>query len=136
VKNLIKVGVGLAALATLLTSAAASTPIIGVWKGHISFDSSKLPNISDPNQKKLAMDQVKAAGQIKITLTLKGDHTFSLISIGGPKQMAPLNGTYTASGSSVTITAKGQTTPQTFALSKDSHSMSLSQGALNITFSK
>ena len=136
---MIKVGVALSSLALLMTSALAAGPITGVWHGHISFDTTKIPPTTDATQKSAMMKQVQTAEQIKITLTLKGDHTFSIVTIGGPGKQEPTSGTYSATGSSVTIhpVKAGKPGPaKTFALSKDGHSFSFSQGPLNITFSK
>ena len=137
-KNLIKVGFALCGLATLMTSAIAA-PLTGIWHGRVSFDTSKMPNVADPNQKKLMMTQIKTQEAIKITLTLKGDNTFSVVAVGAgsPK---PTTGTYKAVGSTVTITptprAGQPVKSQTFNLSKDSKTMSFKQGVVTMSFSK
>ena len=138
-KNLTKVGVALFGLATLMTSALAAGPLTGIWHGRVSFDTTKLPNPTDPNQKKLMMTQLKTQEALKITLTLKGDNTFSLVAIGAgtPK---PVSGTYKAVGTTVTITPtpkSGQPSrSQTFNLSKDSKSMSFTQGPVTLNFTR
>ena len=139
VKNIIRVGVALSALATLAVSAIAAGPGTGIWHGRVSFDTSKLPTPSDANQKKAMLDQIKAQQQVKITLTLKGDGTFSLVSTGGPKTAAPVSGTYTSTASAVTIQpikAGKPQPPRTFNLSKDGHSMGFAQGPVSVSFSK
>lgn len=138
-KNLIKVGFALCGLATLMTSAIAAGPLTGIWHGRVSFDTSKMPNVADPNQKKLMMTQIKTQEALKITLTLKGDNTFSLVAVGAgtPK---PVSGTYKAVGSQVTITPAAKagqpSRSQTFNLSKDSKNMSFTQGPVTLAFSK
>ena len=131
-----KVGVVLSALASIMSIAAAAGPITGVWHGHVTFDVSKLPPMTDPNQKKMMMAQIKSQEQIKITLTLKGDKTFTIVAIGGPRQQPPVTGTYTATASVLTIrpVVKGKTIDQVFNIAKDGKSMTLSQGPASVTF--
>jgi len=60
--------------------------------------------------------------QIQLTLTLKGDHTYALRSIGGPQQTPQINGTWHVSGNSISlqITSGGQERgyPQVYTIDK------------------
>ena len=137
VNILIKVGVAVASFAALMTSALAAGPITGVWHGRVSFDTSKLPNISDPNQKKLMMSQIKTSEQAKITLTLNSNHTFTMITVGVPKAGKPATGTWSQAGSALTIIPNipgRSTSPRTFSLASDTKSMSFTQSGLTIRF--
>lgn len=137
VNKLIKVGVAVASLAALMTSALASGPVSGVWHGRVTFDTSKLPNITDPNQKKLMMAQVHTSEQAKITLTLNSNHTFSMVTIGLPQGGKPVNGTWSQQGTSITIVPEypgKPKMPRTFSLSKDSKSFSFTQSGVTIRF--
>jgi hypothetical protein len=134
VNYLSRAGVALSLFAGIITVAAASGPISGVWHGHITIDTSKLPPMTDPTQKQMVQAQIKAASQVKVTLTLKGDKTFSVVTTGGPKAQPPTNGTYTATATSVTIKPSGKTKTQSFTVSKDGKTLSMSQGPVTVTF--
>ena len=138
VKNTIRVGVALCALASLTVSAFASS-VSGIWHGHINFDTTKLPTVTDANQRKAMLAQIKTQEAIKITLTLKTDGNFSMITLGGPKQNAPVTGTYKVKGSNLEIQPMKAGKPgptRSFTISKDSHTLSFVQGPVTVTFGK
>ena len=129
-------------LAALLTAgivsfASAKTDYTGVWHGHVKIDTSKLPPVTDPNQKKMMMDQIKSVELSTITLTLKKDHSFSLITDSKTRPAKPTTGTYSTTATTLSLQS-GSTTahqpPQTFTISKDGKSLSLSQGPARVTF--
>jgi hypothetical protein len=68
--------------------------------------------LKDPNQIKVAQQQIAAAQKLDITLTIKADKTFT----GNPP---PSTGTWTMKGNQLTLSVKGKPNVQMFVLSKD-----------------
>ena len=135
-RNIIKASVFVASLAVLSVSVFAA-PLTGAWHGKIHFDTTKLPNVTDPNQKKLMMAQLKANEQMTMTLTLKADHTYSIVTVGSTKQVPKVNGTWSEAAGSLTIkpaTSGKMGRPSTFTVSKDGKSLSFSQGPATVMF--
>jgi hypothetical protein len=135
-KYFIKVGLTVASLA-VLTVAAMAGPVTGIWHGNIRFDSSKLPNDPNPNQQKLAAKMIKSQENLKMTLTVKPDHTYSLTVTGGPKGTSTIGGSWVQRGNAITMTPvkAGKTlTPNTFTLSNDTRSFSFQKGPVTMMF--
>lgn len=95
----------------LSVAAWADQNPVGTWKGHLVVDASKM-TLKDPNQIKVAQQQIAAAQKLDITLTIKADKTFT----GNPP---PSNGTWTMKGNQLTLSVKGKPNVQLFVLSKD-----------------
>jgi len=136
VKNIFKAGFVLASLA-ILSVAAVAAPLTGTWHGRIRFDITKLPNPTDPNQKKLMLAQIKAQEQMTMTLTLNSNHSYSINTVGSTKQVPQVGGTWNQVGNSLTIqqVKDGKTGKQSaFTLAKDGKSLTYTQGPVTVMF--
>ncbi len=131
------------AFASLTTGALAGPSVVGSWKGHLIMDTTKMPKA--PNaQAQAQMDQGMAKlKKTVISITFKGNKTFSATTSGMPGQDKPQNGTWTQSGNTVTLTGTnkgpdGKAHPQTFTLSKDGKTLStaVSGGAVKIVLAR
>lgn len=135
-KQLIKVGLVLSAL-TIFAAAAIAGPVTGIWHGYIRFDPSKLPQDNNPNHQKMTAAWMKVAQSAKMTLTVKPDHTFTLLTMGGPKSVLPVTGTWAQTSGAIALTfktpSKGAVT-SSFVLSTDGRSLSSSKGPQTTTF--
>jgi len=137
-KYLIKLGLVIATTASLAVVALAG-PVTGIWHGNIRFDASKLPNEANPNHKKLQMAGIQAQQKVKMTLEIKGDHTYSLIVSGGPKGASTKVGKWDQKGNLVTLTPIEAGKPgaaRSFTLSSDSKSFAFTQGPVTMSFYK
>jgi hypothetical protein len=116
--------VAVAALSALTTLSVAAANPVGKWTGRLLIDLSKMP----AQQRQQAAPFLENLKKLKVSLTLKGDHTFLAVTEGVPtggggKQSD--SGKWSFAGNKVTL--KGKNTPptgQTFTLSKDGRTMS------------
>jgi len=119
-----------ATLGALSACALAGPSPVGTWKGHVTIDGSKLPKAPNPQVQKARDQQIAQAGKTQITMTVKSNKTFTVTTIhGGPQSGKPQAGTWTQSGSNVTLTGNekgpdGKLHPQTFTLSANGKTLS------------
>jgi len=126
------------AFAAIFSTCAFAGPDKAIWHGHVTFNTSMMPNPSDPNQAKLISAQILAQSQIRMTLTFRNDHRFSLVTISNGSQLTT-TGTWAQSGYQLTIQPieSGQPgTPRTFTFAQNGRSFSYTQSPTTITFSK
>jgi hypothetical protein len=103
--------------------------ITGAWVGKVHMDMSKMPKVTDPNQKKMMEGIVNSVKSMRMHLNLKGNKTFSMKVTGipaGPNATAKkpadqtAEGTWSQKGSTITLKVtkangaapKGQNPPQ------------------------
>ena len=136
-KRFLKAGSVLVALA-IFAAAAVAGPVTGIWHGKVRFDTTKIPTQNAADRQKL-MSMVKAQENVKLTLTVKGDHTYSMIVIGAPKQVPTVTGSWSQAGNKITITpsvAGKPSTPRTFTLTADTKSFSFTEGPVTMSFNR
>jgi len=130
VKHSFKVGIGLGFVAILISSAFGGS-VTGLWHGHVKVIVANLPTPPNPQDKARMMDQVNKNEKMVIGLTLKADHTFSITAPGMTASTPGQSGTWSQSGSTISMIAKGSGTakvpPQVFTLAKDQKSFSMTQ---------
>ena len=134
-KQFMKVGIALASLVILAASASAQGGH-SEWHGKISFNTSEIPNPNDPNQQQLVAYQVSAQQQTSMSLKLKCDNTYCMVTTVGSSQETT-TGTWTLSGYQITITplVAGQPgTARTFNVGRDGRSLKYVQGPLTVRF--
>lgn len=86
----------------------ASGSLVGIWHGRIHFDMSKLPSLKNPRQNSARLAGLRKLEQYSLTLTLKGDHSYTLLTSGGPKGGPQVNGKWTVLGSSLSLQQMAQ----------------------------
>lgn len=126
------------ALFSLLATSVMAGPRFSQWKGKISFDSSQLPNPNDPNQQALIAAGTTAEQQTKLKLTLRGDHTYTLVTLVSGSQETT-TGTWSQSGAAVTIQPIVNGQPgiaRTFIALNKGHKLAYTQGPMTITFNR
>lgn len=136
--NIRRIAAVIAGVALATASFAAS--VVGTWHGHFDLSQFKAPAGMDPHQVQQSRDMMS---KVKITLTFKGDKTYSTTFVGLPGSNAPHNGTWTQAGNAVTT--KPSKAPQrgpstlTFTLSRDGKSLTASpqgSGGVRVVFTR
>ncbi|MDR3690459.1 MAG: hypothetical protein P4L46_13865 [Fimbriimonas sp.] len=121
-KQFLKIGVALSALAILAASALAG-PITGTWRGRLKIDASRARVAQTADLK----HRMNKAQQAPFSLTLNPNHTFSIAGTGVPSR----SGTWTTTGNSLTlqgsVNGKNIGAPEVYNLSKDGKTLSMSQ---------
>jgi hypothetical protein len=118
------------ALAVLATVSLAAQNPVGTWKGKVLLDTSKMPKMTNPDQKKMMDKMLATTRAMVITIVMKSDKTYVATMTGGPNT-PPEGGTWSVKGNTVTMTSKkkgGQSQP--FTLSADGKTMSMSLPAM------
>lgn len=132
-----KVGVSLLSLVALSSSALATGSLAGIWHGRIRFDMSNLPQLKNPRKNAARIANLTKLQQYSLTLTLKGDNTYTLRTIGGPNLTPQITGTWRVTGSSLSLQQMdhGQERgyPQVYTLDKSSKSFSVTKDQSGIT---
>lgn len=120
---------GLVAAAAIASICVAyGQAITGAWTGKIQMDMSKLPKVTDPNQKKMLDGLMTSVKAMRMHLNLKSNKTFTLKVTGipaGPNATKKptdqtAEGTWSQKGSTITLKVvkangaapKGQNPPQ------------------------
>ncbi|HVT14491.1 MAG TPA: hypothetical protein VHE55_19680 [Fimbriimonadaceae bacterium] len=104
--------------------------VVGVWKGHIVVDSSKMDKTLTPQQQQMMKQSIAATKSMVITLTMKADKTYSASVSGTPGADNADTGTWKQAGNKITMTGSkpgpgGKPDVQTLVLSKDGKSMTM-----------
>lgn len=136
-RSFIKVGISGALVAAIAAVALAGPgTVIGIWHGQLRFDPTKLSNDSNPGHNKVIQSGMRAAQHEKFTLVLKGNHSFTLTTTGGPKSNSTAFGTWSVSGKSISITPNSGGKPgrtMSFAMTGEK-SFSHVEGPIQLSF--
>ena len=113
-------------LSLALASAAVASfgqSATGHWIGHVDFSGFKA---KDAQQQKMIAQMKPMLAKMHADLTLKANHTYSVVISGGPgNQKESHTGKWSQSGRTVTVTdEKGK--PQKMTVSADGRRMELS----------
>lgn len=117
-----------------LSVQALAAGVVGVWKGHVVVDTSKMSKTLTPQQQQMIQQSIAATKSMVITLTIKANKTYTASVSGAPGAPSTDTGTWKQSGNSVTMTGSkpgpsGKPDSQTMTLSKDGKTMTLSMPA-------
>jgi len=114
-----------------LTAIAGATPqhnVTGQWHGQIHFDMARVPMGKDRRQNSARIQYLQKIQQAKLSLTIKGDHTYAL-SVNMAGLVEKYNGRWSLNGSALTIeqmvAGRYSGTPQTYTFDKTWRSFSL-----------
>lgn len=140
-KNSLKVGVAFLSLLVISGSAVASGSLAGIWHGRIRFDMTNLPPMKNPRLNAARVANLTKLQQMELTLTIKSDRTYTLRSLGGPRQTPQITGTWRVTGTSLSLqqTDHGRELgyPQVYTIEKTGKSFTVtkSQSGLTTTLS-
>lgn len=104
------------AFALVSVTAAFAASAVGTWNGKIDMSGMKIPNSHGPDGDKQINMMKQMMGSMKITLNLKGDHTYVVTTSGG-MQKTPKSetGKWTQSGNVISVTGKNKTEKMTLS---------------------
>ena len=126
-------------VATLSAEAIAAHSLVGVWKGKVRFDFSKLPGSNNPLSHRALVKAQARLLQRKVTLTLSPNHRF-VMTVSGAAAKSPdqtTNGSWSQTGDKITLLADKKGTHQNpFTIAKDGKSFSMSLAGASLTFSR
>jgi len=91
----------------------------------------KLPPLKNPRLNATRVQKLMQIQQMELTLTVKGDHTYTLRSIGGPKMTPQITGRWRLEGDNLFLqqTDKGldRGYPQVYTVEKTGHSFAVTK---------
>lgn len=120
----------------LATLAYAGITPVGNWKGHVELDKSKFPTPRDANETKKLENILANAKQMKFTLILRQDKSFTFKASGGGTTSKNSEGTWKMEGQNVMISPTkvngkpvgkmGGQLVEKYVFSKDGQSLTIS----------
>ena len=132
-----KVGSLLFGISILTGTAFASENLTGVWHGKVQFDMSNLPKLKSPRQNTARMAALNKIQQASLTLNLKANGTYTLVTIGAPKSTPQVNGTWNSNGTTLSLqmmnAGREYGLPQVYTVDKGRKSLSITKTGSGIT---
>ena len=130
------IAIGLVSFASL---ALAVPDLTGAWNGKFAYDYSKLPTSLTADQKKSVIEMSKKRTQSTVKLTLRANHTFTMVASGVGAKAQPVTGKWGQDAKTLTLqpVKNGMKDAMvTFNLQNQGKSMSFTNGPLTMTFTR